>query len=110
MQASAESTHGQQIDEAWALYKQAVANAPSTMRRDIVAQARATYNETAAQVRKTYNENMAIARDDYLRNVNDARSAYRAAVDGELDAHREAVRQAWGNYLEMVDSHLMVND
>jgi hypothetical protein len=53
---------------------------------------------------------MAIARDDYLRNVNDARSAYRAAVDGELDAHREAVRQAWGNYLEMVDSHLMVND
>jgi hypothetical protein len=42
--------------------------------------------------------------------VNDARSSYRAAVDGELDAHREAVRQAWGNYLEMVDAHLLVED
>jgi hypothetical protein len=108
MQSQAEGTHGQMIDEAWAIYKEAVANAPSTMRRDIVAQARATYNETAAQVRKTYNENMAIARDSYLRSVNDARETYRAAVDGELDAHREAARQAWNNYLEMVDAHLQV--
>jgi hypothetical protein len=108
LQATTEDAHGRSIDEAWALYKEAVANAPSTMRRDIVAQARATYNETAAQVRKTYNESMGIARDEYLRTVHEARSTYRAAVDGELEAHREAVRSAWGNYLEMVDSHLSV--
>ena len=109
LQASTEDAHGRSIDEAWALYKQAVATAPSTMRRDIVAQARVTYNETATQVRKTYNESMAIARDLYLQTVHEACSAYRAAVDGELEAHREAVRTAWGNYLEMVDSHLAVD-
>jgi hypothetical protein len=42
--------------------------------------------------------------------VNDARSAYRAAVEGELEAHREAVRSSWANYLEMVDSHLLIED
>src|SRR5271166_2966366 len=47
-QAAAEEAHGNAIDAAWADYKQAVANAPATMRRDIVAQARATYNEMAA--------------------------------------------------------------
>jgi len=46
------------------------------MRRDIVAQARATYNELAAQIRKTYNESMAIARDGYLRSVDETRASY----------------------------------
>jgi hypothetical protein len=109
LQSSTEDAHGRSIDEAWALYKQAVATAPSTMRRDVVAQARVTYNETAAQVRKTYNESMAIGRDIYLQSVHEARSTYRAAVDGELEAHREAVRTAWRNYLEMVDSHLAID-
>ena len=109
-QATAEEAHGNAIDAAWADYKQAVANAPTTMRRDIVAQARATYNELAAQIRKTYNESMAIARDDYLRAVDDTRAAYRAAVDGELDSHRDAVRAAWSSYLQAVDSSLLVDD
>jgi Rrf2 family protein len=109
-QASAEESHGKAIDEAWGIYKAAVANAPSTMRRDIVAQARASYNEAAAQVRKQYNESMSIAREEYLHSVGDLRSAYRAAVEGELDAHREAVRKSWGSYLELVDSRLHIDN
>src|ERR1700683_3123863 len=52
-QAAAEAAHGKSIDDAWAAYKESVANAPTTTRRDVVAQARAHYNETAARIGKT---------------------------------------------------------
>jgi len=58
------------------------------MRRDVVAQARATYNELAAQVTARRTRRAVHGRDAYLKSVDSTRFVpYRQAVDGELDAH-----------------------
>jgi hypothetical protein len=102
-QARVLAAYGEALDDAWATYKQQVAEAPSigpraaehagaVSRRAVIAEARARYDNAATTFRCSYDDGMASAHDVYLRLLQDAASAYKRAIDHELVSYREAIR------------------
>ncbi|HXY42826.1 MAG TPA: hypothetical protein VEH29_01445 [Acidimicrobiales bacterium] len=91
-QATAANEHSSELDKAWESYKQAVSNTPSENRRQVISEARATYNETAAALRQAFDEAMSAAHAAYAEATETVRLSYEATVDAALAAHREAIQ------------------
>jgi hypothetical protein len=89
---AAGSEHSSELDKAWASYKHAVSNAPSENRRQVISEARTTYNEAAAALRGNYEQAIAAAQAAYAEATEQVRSSYESTVDAALAAHREAIQ------------------
>ncbi len=96
-------SHGKAVDDAWAAYKDVVAKASLATRRNVVVEARATYNERAASLRASYETAKDSAQQDYAKVVQDARSAFESALESEFAGLREAVRVA-GKHIDPGDA------
>lgn len=96
-------SHGKAVDEAWGDYKEVVAKASLATRRNVVVEARATYNERAASLRATYESAKDAAQKAYARVVQDARAAFESSIESEFAGLREAVRVA-GKQIEPGDA------
>lgn len=99
-QGEAADRHREALEGSWTAYKQAITDAPSSHRRELITEARERYNSSARDIRSAFDAAMAAARDEYLSTRREAREAYDATVADAFAAHHEMVQDLGGYFDE----------